>query len=720
VVPGTGAGVAIAIERHDTMWTARPLGGTRLWLNGQQLTASRSLSRYDVITVGDAQVTVNNLTRTLLHLDVLHLVGNTTITPAGVIADLSPVAGDEELEIRAALIPDEAPAAGNETATGRGRRAWRTPALVTTGVVLAVALMLSRLHAVQLDIQPADARIRIPGTVLTLHTGDLVYLLSGHHVVRAERSGYVPAEATVEVLEGQRQRPIVRLRLGKLPGTLRIDTKGVAAIVSVDGAEAGRVPGSIQAPAGNHTLTVRAPRYVDSIVTVEVEGAGASQDVRIPLQPSWGTLQISAIPSGARVIVDGVDRGGAPAVVDAPSGVREVRISASGLKAWESSVVLKAGEALSIGPVTLGQPDAHLSVHSEPSGAEVTIGGVLRGRTPLDIDLPAGIQHELSVNAPGYAAWTREIFAEPGAQLRVDARPEAAGARVTVQGEPDDAQLFVDGQDRGRTPVAVDLSGVEHRIEVRKSGWVSFTATVTPARGLERTVQYRLVSQERAAAIAQKASVIYSQTGYLLKLVPVASFTATGGAAEAPRAGSGEQRVALRRPFYLGIAEVTNEQFRRFRVNHGLTTDRRVSSDDQPVTQVTWNDAAEFCNWLSERDSLPPAYDRNGDRYVLHRPATIGYRLPTESEWEYAARSTVLALQDMSGRLSEWMNDYYADGSASTVAMIDPLGPPDGARHVIRGASWKISSTVPQRLAWRGGSDGSSNTVGFRVARYAE
>ncbi|HVO47130.1 MAG TPA: PEGA domain-containing protein [Steroidobacteraceae bacterium] len=718
VVPGAAAGAALQIERHETVWTARPLGEAHPRLNGQHLAAPRSLGRHDVITIGDAQVVVLNLTRALLHLDTLHPAGNNTVPPAGLIAELPAGRGDDSLRIHPVPISVEDTLERERIAADSRRRRWRIAALTAAGVMLTVVLIASGLHGVRLDIQPADARIRNPGTAVAVHAGDLLYVLSGRHIVRAEHDGYVPAQTTVDVRSGQ--HPIARLRLAKLPGTLRIDTKGVAALVSVDGAESGRAPGAIQVAAGTHTLTVRAPRYVDSIVSVEVEGAGVTQDVKVPLQPSWGTLQISVVPSGARVFVDGVDHGRAPAVVDAPSGVRQVRISAPGFKTWESSVVLRAGEALAIGPVTLGQPDAHVTVASQPSGAEVTIGGVLRGRTPLGIDLPAGIAYELSVNAPGYAVWNQQIFAEPGSQLRIDARPEAAGARVTVQGTPDGARLLIDGRDRGQTPVSIDLSAVEHQIEVRKDGWVTFTTKVTPAKGLDRTVQYQLVSQERAAAIAQKASVIYSQTGYVLKLVPLGAFTMPADGSGVQNVSAGQQRVRLQRPFYLGVAEVTNEQFRRFRVNHGLPIDRRTGSDEQPVTQVSWTDAAEFCNWLSERDNLPPAYERSGDRYVLHRPVTIGYRLPTESEWEYAVHTPPLALQDLSGRLSEWMNDYYSDGTGSSAIVLDPLGPLDGARHVLRGASWKVSSTAPQRLAWRGGSDGSSSTVGFRIARYAE
>jgi formylglycine-generating enzyme required for sulfatase activity len=529
--------------------------------------------------------------------------------------------------------------------------------------------------------------------------------------------------------------------------------------------------------AGNHTITLRAPRYVDYIASVAIEGAGVRQDLKAVLQPSWGTLQISTIPAGAHVAVDGVDSGTTPTVVDVPSGVRRVRISAANLKTWESSVVLKAGEALNIGPITLGEPDAHLTLTSVPSGAEVTIGGVHRGQTPIEVDLPAGIQHEMVVNSPGYATWTRPLFADPGKRIRLDARLEAVGARVTIQGEPDGAQLFVDGVDRGRTPQSLELSAVEHHIEVHKEGWVTYTGTVTPAKGLDRMLQYRLMSEDRSMALAQTASRVYTQTGYLLRLVPAGTFSMGSERREqGRRPNEGLRRVTLKRPLYFGVTEVTNEQFRRFRPDHtsGFIDRHSIDLDDQPVSQVSWNEAAEYSNWLSERDNLPAAYEKKNDTYVLKRPVTIGYRLPTEAEWEYAARyaapgqfrrfawgdalpvtsdvgnlagaetgnslpaalpgyrdeyalvapvgkfkPTPLGLHDMSGNLSEWIDDYYLS-FVDSAPVTDPLGPEDGTRHVIRGANWKSASATDLRLAWRDGADGVSTTIGFRVVRYAE
>jgi len=784
VVPGTGPGIAVQIERRKGVWVAHPVSDTRVRFDGRPLTAARDLRRHDVIAIGDAQVVVIDASRTLLRLEVCHLAGNATISPASTISAMAYGDGDEELVIQAPRIvaPGSAledPAASEVAAEPvsaipglrlPGSRRFRIGLVAVAVAVLLLIGVLSQLHPVSLDLEPGDARVRVPGTLVRIHDGSRLLLLPGEHIIRAEHAGYEPAQVKVAV--SRNSTPSARLWLTKLPGTLRIDTAGVAAAIDIDGVESGWTPSAVTMSAGAHTITLRAPKYVDYIASVNIEGGGVQQDLKAILQPSWGTLQISAIPPGAHVSVDGADNGVAPVVVDAPSGVRQVRISAPNLKTWESSVVLKAGEALNVGPITLGQPDAHLSLTSVPGAAEVTIGGVLRGQTPLQVDLAAGIEHEIIVSYPGYTPWTQQVFAAAGKKIALNARLQSAGARVTIQGEPDGAQLLIDGVDRGRTPQTLDLSATEHRIEVHKDGWVPYTGTVTPARGFDRTIQYRLVSRDRSLA-----STLYTQTGYRLQLVPLGSFTMGSERREqGRRPNEGLRQVTLRRPFYLGVMEVTNEQFRRFHPDHssGFIDRHSLDLDEQPVTQVSWNEAAEYCNWLSERDNLPLAYERRGGFYVLRRPVTIGYRLPTEAEWEYAARyagpgqfrrfawgdalpvssgvgnlagaetgnslpaslpgyrddypvvapvgrfkPTPLGLHDMSGNVSEWVNDYYLS-FVDTAPVTDPLGPEDGTRHVIRGANWKSAAATELRLAWRDGADGAANTLGLRVARYAE
>lgn len=788
VVPGADAAV-LSIERHEGQWLAAARSATTTLINGRVLAAPRELRRHDELTLGDAQIEIVDASRTLLRIDVHHLVGNETIAPVAQVATLVADADDEDLEIhvsaplavaRPTIVPDvtaiEEHRAPPPPPARLSPRVWMI-GIAAAAVLLTVVWLVSALQPIKLDIQPDDASVASPGTWFSLRSGGDLRVLPGTHVVRAEREGYVPGQVEVTVRDDAATPPIARLRLAKLPGRLNIDTGGIPVEVSADGAVVGRAPGEVEVAAGPRTITLRSPRHLDYVTTLEVEGAGARQDLKAVLQSSWGTLKVTASPAAARVSVDGRENGAVPASLEIPSGVHKVQIAAAGFKSWESSVVLKAGETLLLGPITLGQPDARLTVRSQPSGAEVTVGGSFRGRTPLVVELPSGATHEVVLSSPGHASWSRKVLAEPGKSLAIDARLEAMLAAVSVSGEPSGADLFIDGAARGQTPQTLNLTAEEHRLEVRKAGFLPFNATVTPAKGLERVVEYKLTSADRATALLESAPTVRTKDGYELRLVPVGSFLMGSERREQGRRPNEPLRkVNLKRPFYIGVTEVTNAEFRRFRSGHasGYLGKQSLDLDEQAVSQVSWSDAAEYCNWLSEREGLPVAYEKKDGKYFLKRPPGIGYRLPTEAEWEYAARRTSsdkslrfpwgnalpvapntgnlagaeaakivegqlpgykddyvvvapvgkfspspLGLHDLGGNVSEWVNDFYlsfVDTSEST----DPLGPEQAGRHVVRGANWRSTAVSELRLAWRDSADETSPTIGFRVARYAE
>ena len=132
-----------------------------------------------------------------------------------------------------------------------------------------------------------------------------------------------------------------------------------------------------------------------------------------------------------------------------------------------------------------------------------------------------------------------------------------------------------------------------------------------------------------------------SKSDQPLKLMPIGRFTMGSPRREPGRRANEAQRdVEFKRPFYMGVNEVTNGQFRRFKSEHrsGIVGQHTLDLDNQPVVGVTWQEAALFCNWLSQQEGLPPAYEKKGDTLVAVNPMTNGYRLPTDAEWEWAAR----------------------------------------------------------------------------------
>jgi len=496
VVPGIEPGIALTIERRKGVWVVEP-AGKAVRFNGRPLAASCDLRRGDVLAVGDAHIAVTDVSRTLLRVDVHHLVGNATIAPTSTLATLVlGDAGDDDVEIhpldglRVPTLTRASVTGSRATSAGGGVRRWVLGGALVA-VFLVVAIVASLLQPVAIEVRPVDAHVSVPGSLLAIPNAGRTLLLPGQHTIKAERAGY--ATMRTDIVVHSDAANIVRLDLDKLPGNLAIDTGGVAAKVSVDGIEVGSAPGVLSIVAGQRTLIIRAPRYVDYITNVTINGAGERQNLHVNLQTAWGALKLLSIPEGAHVSVDGVDSGVTPVTVAAPSGVRRVQLAAAGWKTWDSSVVLKAGETLSVGPVTLGQPDAHLIVRSEPAGADATVGGTHLGRTPAEVDLPSGIAHEVVLSAPGYKNWSQAVFAEPGRKLSVLARLEPVLVRVMVQGSPADAEVLVDGVARGKAPQSLQLPATEHRVEVRKEGFQAFKTTVAPAASLDRIVQYRLV-----------------------------------------------------------------------------------------------------------------------------------------------------------------------------------------------------------------------------------
>jgi formylglycine-generating enzyme required for sulfatase activity len=322
------------------------------------------------------------------------------------------------------------------------------------------------------------------------------------------------------------------------------------------------------------------------------------------------------------------------------------------------------------------------------------------------------------------------------------------------------------------------LVAVPHRIELRKEGYEPFRTTVTPRPGLEQTIEATLKTPEQIQAEATPPEILTAQEQKMV-LVGGGRFR-MGAPRREPgrRANETQHDVELTRPFYIAVHEVTNGEYREFDSEHnsGRAGGVSLDYDHHPVVRVTWEDAAAYCNWLSRRDSLPPAYVKRGGRLVVARPATTGYRLPTEAEWAFVSRyadgptplkypwggslpippdsgnygdqsaesllddsiagyddrypatapvdsfgPNSLGLHHLGGNVSEWVLDLYGVyPSRSGKTETDPLGPETGTDYVIRGGSWVDTMVSELRLSHRDHDDEGRSDVGFRIARYAE
>jgi formylglycine-generating enzyme required for sulfatase activity len=660
VVPGV-AEPAASIETEGAQWWLKPLQQV-VRVNGVLLREPVVLADGDVLQVGEAQLV---FAATGPALNVTHLAGNATVAPLQqeVLPGEAVSAGAAEIHAVEA-VADRSAAVVH--APRRHSRLWWIAAPLGA-VLLAGLLMLFRLVTVPVDISPASASVEVPGW-FNWKSGERLFLMPGSHSVHASASGYRAAEVMVDAEALAGTGTPLRIALDLLPGDVVVDTGGVAGELLLDGKSLGTVPGVISIPAGTHQVTLRAPRHVDHVASLKVEGAGRRQSLQVKLLPSFGWLALDTSPAGAVVRVDDREQGHAPLRLELDAGLRRLTITAPGRRSWVSQVAIQSGQTLDLGVV--------------------------------DLAVPAPVMAAARV--------AESAAAEPAASAPPAAPAPPPQPAARLQGSLVGALVLM--------PAGTFIAGSDRREQGRRSNEV-------------------------------------------------------------------QRKVTLTRAFYLAEKEVTNAQFRVFRAQHasGLAMEKSLDLDQQAVSGVSWTDAVEFCNWLSLREGLPVAYERREGRWQLVQPRNHGYRLPTEAEWEYAARRidgqrwrrlawgdelpppagadnlggqeslpqrpgpeqrlaaalpeyrdehAVVApvgsyaraasgLYDMGGNVSEWTHDVYT--SLPEVAPVtDPEGPATDGPHVVRGANWRTASIAELRLAWRDRAAGASQTLGFRVARSVE
>jgi formylglycine-generating enzyme required for sulfatase activity len=367
-----------------------------------------------------------------------------------------------------------------------------------------------------------------------------------------------------------------------------------------------------------------------------------------------------------------------------------------------------------------------------------------------DPDFSGTDDFQYTIRYPGRVDTVRSI-------VRVNAvsdAPEATDDRVqTSAGEPitidllrndrsinsDSLQLtYVDSASKGEVSVSADSTQITYTPTGAFTGTETIKYSVVGARG--RTDAATVTVRVKAPAPTP------ADLDIEWRRIPEGSFVmgSDRGSADARP----PHRVEITSPFRMSAHEVTVQQFRLFVEATGYQTDAerlggawRASNrdslrtpnltwrnpgfeqtDDHPVVNVSWNDAQAFAEW-------------------------VGGRLPTEAEWEYAARAGVKSpklpgewqettwyaenanggthpvgqkapnewgLHDVQGNVWEWVQDWYSPGYYQKSPKQSPRGPESGQLRVCRGGSWHNDTCwLPTRN--RASPTYRANNIGFRV-----
>lgn len=503
-----------------------------------------------------------------------------------------------------------------------------------------------------------------------------------------------------------------------------------------------------------------ADRNRDGYVTGEEVGAYLAERVvnytRSRQHPQYGKINDPKLDKGDFVFLldqAGPETAKAPAAETAP-GAQQAAEAAPGMTAGAPSGGLPgpgdmAQQAPGV-PAASGQQGGSLLVESQPPGAQVSLqlgDKSLEGKTPHTFtDLEPGAA-KLTAKLSGYRTKSETIHVKPGEQTSANlvldkvVRKTVTEGSISVNSKPAGAYWYVNGVFEGKTPgKKTGVKRGEYKIAVKKTGYKSWEKSVDVGSGDRED----LVAELEAVAPEEVETFIEPTTGMEFVLLPAGCITMgspwTSWRQRMSHSDEGPAHEVCFNQFWMSRFETTNAQYRQFKKEHdsGKHLENSLNGDDQPVLQVSWDDAKAFAEWLTKRSG-----------------GEFEYRLPTEAQWEYACRARTTSeaywgegfsqlyentagsqdgyegtapvgcfqpnnfgLYDMLGNVLEWCEDGYSENAYGEHVRNNPRGPTGGKFRVVRGGNYQLSpDKCRSAKRFSQGSDVADQRVGFRLVR---
>lgn len=470
----------------------------------------------------------------------------------------------------------------------------------------------------------------------------------------------------------------------------------------------------------------------------------------------YGSIRVQSTPPGAMIFLDGTEVGATPGLIPkVEAGEHNIVIVKDGYSSFSRTVNVARNVTASVNAV-LTKEYGTLNITSEPANAAVYIDGVSKGLTSSTGLRVTGLgigAHKIRVAKTGYQTYEVEMTVESGEGNMLHAVLEPKPGSIVITSTPSGASVSVDGRPQGNTPCSVtSLTPRTYNIRVEKAGYEDgeISVSVGPGQSVARAIvlkktptspSYPSPRGEGRVGLTPLGGGEFrnKKDGSILVEIPAGEFTMgsnDGYSDEEP-----VHTVYLDK-YYIGKYEVTVGQFRKFCNATGKTMPEQPNwnnRDDHPVVNVSWNDAKAYCDWA-------------------------GLRLPTEAEWEKAARGTdgrkypwgsnwdgskcnhgsstspytdasdgyeytspvgsfpsgvsPYGAYDMAGNVWEWCNDWYDNKYYAGAPSSNPKGPSTGTYRVLRGGSWGLNDgSCRSALRNRFLPDSRINLGGFRPAK---
>ncbi len=450
-------------------------------------------------------------------------------------------------------------------------------------------------------------------------------------------------------------------------------------------------------------------------------------------------FSLSVKPANAVVMVDGtlqsLDSDGS-LVLRMNRGEHSYSVQAPGYAADNGTFTLGVQKVSKA--ITLQSVMAQLTLSCATPGAALYVNDAMKASGSWTGTLTAG-DYMLEARKEGYYSQKQSVtLAERDNKNITLPELTARTGQLDVNYKPIDCEVYIDGKKAGSSPdVFKGILIGSHKVQLRKEGYAPKEETVSITEGqtaaLAGALEKATASSLSASLSGAGASITVGSVSFTM--IPVEGGTFTMGATSEQGNDAYDDEIPAHSvtlsSYYIGQTEVTQALWKEVIGSNPSN----FKGDSNPVEQVSWDDCQTFIQRLNQRTGKK-------------------FRLPTEAEWEYAARGgkqsrgykysgsnnigTVawytdnsgskthavgtkspneLGIYDMSGNVWEWCNDWYDDYSSN--AQTNPTGAYSGAFCVNRGGSWDYYGAGSCRSSDRGDytpSDRGNSRLGLRLA----
>lgn len=494
-------------------------------------------------------------------------------------------------------------------------------------------------------------------------------------------------------------------------GSVTVTSTPSGASVFLDEKQVGQTPLTLDRIAsGSHSLRLQAPQYAVERRNVSVAD-GQTANVAVTLAARFAEITVQA-PQGAVVTVDGDRKGSGTLSWRQSEGLCDIVVSMAGHRDARRQLEVVAGRAQTV-QLTPQPIYGSASVDSDPMDAEIWIDGKQYGVTPNVVERLLVGSHTLVLKKSGYAD-LQQFSVEEGKEASLSVKLPA-GRSVQFTSEKPGMQIIVDGKELGTTPLTAVVGIGHHSVSAMRGG------DIVDVRDLDITS----AGAPLTMAFRDFGNQTFTVNGVQFTMVAVGGGTFTMGATSEQGSDAMEDEKPAHEVtlsgYYIGQTEVTQALWEA--VMGSNPSYRR--GDNLPVERVSWDDCQVFIQKLNQLTGKQ-------------------FRLPTEAEWEYAARggrksrgykyaggnnigsvawyddnsgykthpvatkqANELGIYDMSGNVSEWCSDWYGDYQLSSRS--NPQGPSSGFGRVSRGGSYH-NDAWRCRVSYRNG-----DLLGIRV-----